>query len=146
MVAGEFIPCLMDIKAKYGLNKLFIMVQDVAHARAAGDATGKMASEKGWEIVGKESLSNRNHRFLRGFAQSQKGQCPGPSHRHGYAGKLHPSQAVVRYENSCLPFGTIIAAAEQPGFYKATEGKGEYLPCQCGQCRQCPIESDSHGR
>ena len=25
-----------------------------------------------------------------------------------------------------LPFGTIIAAAEQPGFWKATEGKGEY--------------------
>jgi branched-chain amino acid transport system substrate-binding protein len=25
-----------------------------------------------------------------------------------------------------LPFGTIIAAAEQPGFWKATEGKGEF--------------------
>jgi len=25
-----------------------------------------------------------------------------------------------------LPFGTIIAAAEQPGFWKATDGKGEY--------------------
>ena len=52
MVTGEFIPCLMDIKAKYGLNKLFIMVQDVAHARGGGDAVAKMASEKGWEIVG----------------------------------------------------------------------------------------------
>jgi len=26
----------------------------------------------------------------------------------------------------CLPFGVIIAAAEQPGFWQATEGKGEY--------------------
>ena len=25
-----------------------------------------------------------------------------------------------------LPFGTIVAAAEQPGFWQATEGKGEY--------------------
>ena len=25
-----------------------------------------------------------------------------------------------------LPFGTIISAAEEPGFWKATEGKGEY--------------------
>jgi branched-chain amino acid transport system substrate-binding protein len=25
-----------------------------------------------------------------------------------------------------LPFGSILAAAEQPGFWKATEGKGEY--------------------
>jgi branched-chain amino acid transport system substrate-binding protein len=25
-----------------------------------------------------------------------------------------------------LPFGTIISAAEQPGLYKSTEGKGEY--------------------
>jgi len=37
MVVGEFIPCLMDIKAKHNLNRLFIMIQDVAHARAGGD-------------------------------------------------------------------------------------------------------------
>ena len=45
MVVGEFIPCLMDIKAKHNLNKLFIMIQDVAHARAGGGLVDKMAKE-----------------------------------------------------------------------------------------------------
>ena len=55
LVRGEFVPALEGIKAKHGLNKLFIMVQDVAHARATGDAVAKMAGEKGWEILEKRS-------------------------------------------------------------------------------------------
>jgi len=54
MVVGEFIPCLMEIKAKHNLNRLFIMIQDVAHARAGGDLVEKMSKEKGWEVLGKE--------------------------------------------------------------------------------------------
>src|SRR5512136_2614901 len=54
MVVGEFIPCLMEIKAKQNLNRLFIMIQDVAHARAGGDLVAKLAGEKGWEVLGKE--------------------------------------------------------------------------------------------
>ncbi len=33
MVGGELVPCLLDIGKKFGLDKLMIMVQDVAHAR-----------------------------------------------------------------------------------------------------------------
>ena len=85
MVVGEFIPCLMDIKAKYGLNKLFIMIQDVAHARAGGDLVAKLATEKGWEVVGKEIYPNRNNRLFCGAAEGQKRKCPGDSHLDGYA-------------------------------------------------------------
>ena len=42
-----------------------------------------------------------------------------------------------------LPFGSILAAAEQPGFWKATDGKGEYTPGQRGQRRECPFQRDS---
>ena len=67
----------------------------------AGDATGKLASEKGWEIVGKEIYPTGTTDYSVGLLKAKKGECPGPSHRDGYAGKLHPSQTVVRYENPC---------------------------------------------
>lgn len=126
MVAGEFVPCLMDIKTKYGLSKLFIMVQDVAHARAAGDATGKMASEKGWEIIGKEIYPTGTTDYSVGLLKAKKDNAQVIL----IVMDMPESSILLKqwYDMKipALPFGTIIAAAEQPGFWKATEGKGEY--------------------
>ncbi|MGB7572881.1 MAG: ABC transporter substrate-binding protein [Thermodesulfobacteriota bacterium] len=126
MVAGEFVPCLMDIKTKYGLSKLFIMVQDVAHARAAGDATGKMASEKGWEIIGKEIYPTGTTDYSVGLLKARKDNAQVIL----IVMDMPESSILLKqwYDMKipALPFGTIIAAAEQPGFWKATEGKGEY--------------------
>ncbi len=126
MVAGEFVPCLMDIKAKYGLSKLFIMVQDVAHARAAGDATGKLASEKGWEIIGKEIYPTGTTDYSVGLLKAKKDNAQVIL----IVMDMPESSILLKQwfdmKIPALPFGTIIAAAEQPGFYKATEGKGEY--------------------
>ncbi len=126
MVAGEFVPCLMGIKEKYGLSKLFIMVQDVAHARAAGDATGKIASEKGWEIVGKEVYPTGTTDYSVGLLKAKKDNAQVIL----IVMDMPESSILLKqwYDMKipALPFGTIIAAAEQPGFYKATEGKGEY--------------------
>jgi branched-chain amino acid transport system substrate-binding protein len=126
MVAGEFVPCLMDIKTKFGLNKLFIMVQDVAHARAAGDATGKMASEKGWEIIGKEIYPTGTTDYSVGLLKAKKDNAQVIL----IVMDMPESSILLKQwfdmKIPALPFGTIIAAAEQPGFWKATEGKGEY--------------------
>ncbi len=126
MVAGEFVPCLMGIKEKYGLNKLFVMVQDVAHARAAGDATGKLASEKGWEIVGKEIYPTGTTDYSVGLLKARKDGAQVIL----IVMDMPESSILLKqwYDMKipALPFGTIIAAAEQPGFFKATEGKGEY--------------------
>ena len=126
MVTGEFIPCLMEIKAKYGLNKLFIMIQDVAHARAGGDLVSKLAAEKGWEVVGKEIFPTGTTDYSVGLMKAKKENAqviliwmdmPETSIllKHWFDMKV-----------PALPFGTIISAAEEPGFWKATEGKGEY--------------------
>ena len=40
-----------------------------------------------------------------------------------------------------LPFGTIIAAAEQPGFWKATEGKGEFALANVVNAGNTPCEA-----
>jgi len=126
LVTGEFIPCLMDIKAKHGLNKLFIMVQDVAHARATGDLTAKLAGEKGWEIIGKEIYPTGTTDYSVGLLKAKKDNAQVIL----IVMDMPESSILLKQwfdmKIPALPFGTIISAAEQPGFYKATEGKGEY--------------------
>ena len=126
LVTGEFIPCLMDIKAKHGLNKLFIMVQDVAHARATGDLTAKLAGEKGWEVIGKEIYPTGTTDYSVGLLKVKKDNAQVIL----IVMDMPESSILLKQwfdmKIPALPFGTIIAAAEQPGFWKATEGKGEY--------------------
>lgn len=126
MVTGEFIPCLMGIKEKFALNKLFIMVQDVAHARAGGDMVAKIAGEKGWEIVGKEVYPTGTTDYSVGLLKARDGKA-----QVILIWMDMPETAILLKQwfdmkIPALPFGTIVAAAEQPGFWKATEGKGEY--------------------
>jgi branched-chain amino acid transport system substrate-binding protein len=126
MVTGEFLPCLMDIKAKYGLNKLFIMIQDVAHARGGGDLVAKLASEKGWEVLGKEIYPTGTTDYSVGLMKAKKENA-----QVILIWMDMPESSILLkqwYDMKvpALPFGTIISAAEEPGFWKATEGKGEY--------------------
>jgi len=126
MVTGEVFPALMDIKAKYGLNRLFIMIQDVAHARAGSDIAAKMTSEKGWEILGKEIYPTGTTDYSVGLLKARKENA-----QVILIWMDMPETAILLkqwYDMKipALPFGTINAAVEQPGFWKASEGKGEY--------------------
>ncbi len=126
LVTGEFVPKLTDIKAKFGLNRLFIMVQDVAHARATGDLTAKLAGEKGWEVLGREIYPTGTTDFSVGLLKARKDNAQVIL----IVMDMPESSVLLKQwfdlKIPALPFGTIIAAAEQPGFWKATEGKGEY--------------------
>jgi len=126
MVVGEFIPCLMDIKAKYNFNKLFIMIQDVAHARAGGDLVSKLATEKGWEVLGKEVYPTGTTDYSVGLLKAKKENA-----QVILIWMDMPETSILLkqwYDMKvpAIPYGTIISAAEEPGFWKATEGKGEY--------------------
>ena len=126
MVTGEVFPALMDIKAKYGLNRLFIMIQDVAHARAGSDIAAKMTSEKGWEILGKEIYPTGTTDYSVGLLKAKKENA-----QVILIWMDMPETAILLKQwfdmkIPALPFGTINAAVEQPGFWKASEGKGEY--------------------
>jgi branched-chain amino acid transport system substrate-binding protein len=127
MVMGEIIPSLLFIEKEYGLNRLFIMIQDVAHARAGGGIIAKTMPEKGWKVLGEpEIYPTGTTDFSMGLLKAKREKAeilliwmdmPETSIllKQWYDLKL-----------PALPFGSIIAAAEQPGFWKATEGKGEY--------------------
>ena len=47
----EFVTLLEDIRKIHNFNKAYIMVQDVAHARAGGEAMQKALTAKGWSVI-----------------------------------------------------------------------------------------------
>ena len=47
----EFVTLLEDIRKTHSFNKAYVMVQDVAHARAGGEAMQKALTAKGWNVI-----------------------------------------------------------------------------------------------
>ena len=127
MVVGELVPCLMDIGKQFNLNRLFIMIQDVAHARKGGAILKKVMSKKGWTVLGDPVVFPTGATdFSMGLLEAKKSKA-----QVIIIWMDMPETAILLkqwYDMKvpALPFGTIIAAAEQPGFWKATDGKGEY--------------------
>ena len=127
MVNGEMIPSLLEIGKKYNINKLFIMIQDVAHARWGGGLIAKVMAEKGWTVIGSpEIYPTGTTDFSMGLLKAKK---------EGAQIILiwmdMPESAILLKQwydlkVPALPFGSILAPAEQPGFWKASEGKGEF--------------------
>ncbi len=125
-LVNEIVTCLMEIKSKFNLDKMFIMVQDVAHARAGGDIIEKLATQKGWQVTGKEVYPTGTTDYSMGLLATRRTKA-----QVLLIWMDMPETSILLkqwYDMKvpALPFGSIIAAAEQPGFWKATEGKGEF--------------------
>ena len=126
MVTGELIPCMVDIGKRFKLNKLFIMIQDVAHARKGGQIIAKIMGKKGWKILDTEIYPTGATDFSMGLVKAKK---MGAQVIMIWMDMPETSILLKQWHDMkvpALPFGSIIAAAEQPGFWKATDGKGEY--------------------
>jgi len=71
---GEVIETLESIKAEKGFNKIYIMVQDVAHARASGSAIKAGLEKKGgWEIIGHDVYPTGSTDFSAGLLKAKEG-------------------------------------------------------------------------
>jgi branched-chain amino acid transport system substrate-binding protein len=126
VMANEFIAYLEDIKKGHGFNKVYIMVQDVEHARKGGEFMKKMLTDKGWEVSDMKIYPTGTTDYsvgLRDAAQKKADIL--------FLWMDMPESSILLKQWStmklkALPVG-FVNAAEQPGFWKATEGKGEYL-------------------
>ncbi len=142
MVTGEIVPCLEYIGKTFGLDRLMIMVQDVAHARAGGQILAKIMAGKGWKVLGEPMV------FPTGTTDYSMGLLDA---------KKQNAQVIIIWMDMpesaillkqwydmkipALPFGTIISAAEQPGFWKATDGKGEFCLANVVNAGNVPSEA-----
>jgi branched-chain amino acid transport system substrate-binding protein len=126
LVGGEMIPSLRELGKMHKLNKLFVMVQDVAHARAAGELIAKAMAGKGWTVLGKpEVFPTGTTDFSMGLLNAKK---EGAQVLLIWMDMPEASILLKQWYDlkiSAVPFG-FISAAEQPGFWKSTNGKGEF--------------------
>ncbi len=137
----EILTCLLEIKQKYGIDKVFIMVQDVAHARTAGKILKKVAAKKGFDITGLEIYPTGTTDFSMGLVKAKKTGSQILS-----LWMDMPESAILLkqwYDMKipALPFGSTLAAAEQPGFWKATGGKGAYCLANVVNAGNAPSEA-----
>jgi len=127
MTKGEIIPCLLEIEKKYGLNRIYIMIQDVAHARWGGKTIAEDMAAKGWHVIDQpEVYPTGTTDFSMGLIKAKKENA-----QVILIWMDMPEASIILkqwYDMKlpALPFGSIINPAEQPGFWQATDGKGEY--------------------
>mgnify|MGYP000256371909 CR=1 FL=1 len=125
MVKNEMVPFIEQLGQKTGIKRLFIMAQDVAHARAGTGIIKKIMEKKGWEIAGYEIYPTGTTDYSQGLLKAKK------------AGKgvllvwmdMPESTILLKQWRELkvpmIPFG-FICAVEQPGSWKATKGGVEY--------------------
>ncbi|MDD5007514.1 MAG: ABC transporter substrate-binding protein [Syntrophorhabdaceae bacterium] len=122
----EFITMLEDLRKAHGFDKATVMVQDVAHARAGGAAMQKGLTAKGWKVFDMKIYPTGTTDYSVGLNESAKNGA-----QILFLWMDMPESAVLLKQWSdmklkSLPVG-FVCAAEQPGFWKASAGRGEYL-------------------
>lgn len=140
-LVGEILTCFKILKERYGLNKIFVMVQDVAHARTAGKIISKVAAKKGFDVLGMEIFPTGTSDFSMGLLKAKKQKAEILNIWMDMPESSILLKQWYQMKIPALPFGSTLAAAEQPGFWKATEGKGEYTLCNVVNAGNAPSEA-----
>jgi branched-chain amino acid transport system substrate-binding protein len=140
-LVGEMFANFKALKDKYGFNNLFIIAQDVSHARGAANVMNKVATKQGWNVTGVEIYPTGATDFSIGLLKARRTKTQIIN-----IWMDMPESAILLkqwYEMKipALPFGSTLAAAEQPGFWKATDGKGEYTLCNVVNAGNAPSDA-----
>ncbi len=114
-----------SIKAKRGFDKAFIMVQDVAHARAAGTALKEGLEKKGWNIIGYEIYPTGTTDFSVGLSKAKDGKA---QYLIPWFDMPEVSILMKQWYDMKVPAIPIgyIHALQDEGTWKATDGKVAY--------------------
>jgi branched-chain amino acid transport system substrate-binding protein len=125
-MVGDIIKVLETIRAGHGFDQGYIIIQDVAHARPGGDILNKILTDKGWTIHGLDVYPTGTTDFSTSLLNAKDS---GAQVLILWMDMPESSILLKQWYDlqvPALPFGSILSAAEQPGFWEATEGKGEY--------------------
>jgi branched-chain amino acid transport system substrate-binding protein len=121
----EGLDLLKKIKAQYGFDKMFISIDDSLMCRKAAGIVEKLAAKGGWKIVGKDKHPIGTTDYSLAMRECKKS---GAQVLFIWAYSPETSILLKQWadmEVPALPMG-FIGAAEDPGFWKATDGKCAY--------------------
>jgi branched-chain amino acid transport system substrate-binding protein len=121
----EGVDLLHQIKEKFGFTKMFISIDDSAMCRGAAEIVKNLAVKDGWEVVGfdKHPIATTDYSVA-------LTECKKSGAQVLFIWAYSPETSIMMrqwadMEVPALPIG-FIGAAEDPGFWEATKGKGAY--------------------
>jgi len=121
----EALDLLQKVNKEHGFSKMFISIDDSLMCRKAAGIVEKLAKKKGWEIVGidKHPIGTTDYSVA-------LSECKKSGAQVLFMWAYSPETSILLkqwadMEVPALPIG-FIGAAEDPGFWKATKGKGAY--------------------
>ncbi|HAR97185.1 MAG TPA: ABC transporter substrate-binding protein [Deltaproteobacteria bacterium] len=126
VMANDFLTLAEDLRKSKGFDKVYIMVQDVEHARKGGEYMKKILNEKGFTVPDLKIYPTGTTDYSVGLIDAGKKGA-----QILFLWMDMPESTVLLKQWSdmklkMIPMG-FVNAAEQPGFWKATGGKGEFL-------------------
>lgn len=139
-MVGQMLTLFDSLEQDKGFNKVTIMVQDVAHARGGGDIMAKQLADRGWEVSGPEIYPTGTLDFSPGLFSARDF---GAQVLFIWMDMPESSILLRQWHDMQLPALPIgfINAAEQPGFWEATEGKGEFTLAHLVNAGNAPCEA-----
>jgi branched-chain amino acid transport system substrate-binding protein len=136
----EALDLLSKINAEYGFNKLFVSIDDSLMCRTAADIVENLAKKSGWDIVGRD-----RHPIGTTDYSSALSDCKKSGAQVMFLWAYSPETSILLkqwadMEVPALPIG-FIGAAEDPGFWNATNGKCEYSVVTLSETGNVPSEA-----
>lgn len=122
----ETINIMEKLRMDHGFNRAYIMVQDVAHARSAGDEVQKKLSEIGWTITGYDRYPTGSNDFSQGLFKVRD-----TNSRVLIPWMDMPESSTLMQQWHSMQIPALICgylnAALDSNYWSATNGKCEYV-------------------
>ena len=121
----EALDLLRKMKEKFGFETMFVSIDDSLMCRRASEIVEKLAAKDGWKIVGKDV-----HPIASTDYSAALTECKKSGAQILFIWAYAPETSILMkqwasMEVPALPIG-FIGAAEDHGFWKATDGKCAY--------------------
>ena len=117
---------LRYMRDKFGFNRMYIIVQDVKHARAAGNIVEKLAKKDGFEVLGKEIYPTGSTDFSLPLLAAKKKKAQILFLWIDMPELTILAKQYYDFKVPALPIG-YLGPAEHLEWWPTTEGKGEYF-------------------
>jgi branched-chain amino acid transport system substrate-binding protein len=121
----EALDLLKLMKNKFGFDKIYVSIDDSAMCRRASEIVENLAVKDGWKIVGKDKHPIGSTDYSAALTE-----CKNSGAQILFVWAYAPETSILMkqwasMEVPALPVG-FIGAAEDPGFWQATDGKCGY--------------------
>lgn len=140
-LAGEAVDLFEAVRRRFGFDRAYLMVQDVAHARAIGEIVATRLRERGWQLLGNEVYPTGTGDYSTGLLKARASGA-----QLLFVWMDHPEIAVLvkqwhDLEIPVLPIAGISSAVEQPGAWEATGGAVEFWVASPANAGNAPSEA-----